>query len=102
MESKHDRVIGQIKFRWLIIIISGFALTGILGAIAYFQIWHTGDGKAQAFSGLLAFIAALASSAVTVVYVFLTSASLREAQASIDLQRNQLKQMKASVDFAAH
>jgi hypothetical protein len=79
--------------------IAAIVAIGVLGAGWFFATWRHGDGKAEALSGLLAFFAALASSAVTIFYVYLTNASLRKAQASIDLQRDQLEQMKSSVDL---
>lgn len=72
---------------------------GIFGWAFFLHIWHQGDEKAEAFSGLLAFFAAIFSSIVTVVYVYLTNASLLKAQASIMLQQEELEQMKASVDL---
>lgn len=81
------------------VIFSALVLFGIIGSIIYLRVWQNGDEKAQALSGLLAFIAAIISSTVTIIYVYLTNASLRKAQASIDLQRDQLEQMKSSVDL---
>jgi len=74
-------------------------LLSIVGLWGFFHVWQKGDEKAQAFSGLLAFIASFISSIATVVYVYLTNASLRKAQASITLQQEELEQMKSSVDL---
>ena len=83
----------------LILALLFIVLFGILGTTLFVGIWHKGDEKAEAFSGLLAFVAATFSSNVTIIYVYLTNASLRKAQASISLQQEQLEQMKASVDL---
>ena len=72
---------------------------GIFGWVFFLHIWRMGDEKAEAFSGLLAFFAAIVSSMVTVIYVYLTNASLLKAQASITLQQEELEQMKASVEL---
>ncbi|WP_058187172.1 hypothetical protein [Terracidiphilus gabretensis] len=81
------------------------AVLGVIGLVAlglsawFWHVWQNGDGKAAAFAGWLSFIAAAISSSITIVYVFFTYTSLRKAQQTIDLQQEQLKQMKASLSL---
>lgn len=70
---------------------------GLWGLVTFLHYWKLGNDKAEAYSGLLAFFAATISSIVTVIYVYLTNFSLRAAQSSISLQREELDQMKASL-----
>ncbi len=83
----------------LIIALALIGIVAVAGCAAFLFFWHKGNEKAEAFSGLLAFLAAIASSIVTVVFIYLTSASLQKAQASINLQREELEQIKSSVDL---
>jgi hypothetical protein len=99
MDSQQVKVGGQSHWLFPAFIISAVVIFGAVGSIAYFRVWQHGDEKAQAFSGLLAFVAAIVSSIVTIFYVYLTNASLRKAQASIDLQQGQLDQMRSSVEL---
>jgi hypothetical protein len=83
----------------LIVAIILIGIIAIAGCVAFLLFWHNGNEKAEAFSGLLAFLAAISSSIVTVIFIYLTSASLQKAQAGIDLQREELEQIKSSVDL---
>jgi hypothetical protein len=88
-----DKAITRGLFVGLALIVAFCAI----GSFAFFAIWAEGDGKAQAFAGFLAFVAACVSAAVTIAYVSLTYSSLRKAQESINLQQEQLKQMRSSI-----
>lgn len=70
---------------------------GLWGSMTFLHYWRQGNEKAEAYSGLLAFFAATIASIVTVIYVYLTNVSLRAAQSSISLQKEELEQIKASV-----
>jgi hypothetical protein len=81
------------KYRaFLVLAVVFMVLFGLGGTLYFVKIWQHGDQKAQAFAGLLAFIASIFSSLATIFYVYLTNASLRKAQESIDLQRQEWEQ----------
>ena len=83
----------------LIIALVLIGIVAVAGWASFLFFWHNGNEKAEAFSGLLGFLAAILSSIVTVIFIYFTSASLQKAQASINLQREELEQIKSSVDL---
>jgi hypothetical protein len=80
----------------LLVVIASF---GLVGVVCYVVVWRGGDEKAQALSGLLAFIASVLSALATIFYVFLTNLALVETQESISLQQKQLDQAREAVEL---
>ncbi len=74
-------------------------LFGLVATLYFVRVWQHGDQKAQALAGLLTFIASVIYSLATILYVYLTNASLRKAQASIELQQQQLEHTKSAIDL---
>jgi len=99
MKEREDNSGGNPHRAALIIALVLIGLIAVAGWGAFLFFWNKGDEKAEVFSGLLAFLAAISSSIVTVIFIYLTSASLQKAQAGIDLQREELEQIKSSVDL---
>lgn len=97
-EREDDSAGNPHRFAFIIALVL-IGIVAVAGCAAFLFFWHKGNEKAEAFSGLLGFLAAISSSIVTVVYIYLTSASLQKAQASINLQREELEQVKSSVDL---
>ncbi len=98
-KEKKDNSAGNPHTFALTIALVSIGIVAAAGSAAFLFFWQKGDEKAEVFSGLLAFLAAISSSIVTVIFIYFTSASLQKAQASINLQREELDQMKSSVDL---
>jgi hypothetical protein len=97
-ESENNSAGNPHRFA-LIIALTLIGIVAVAGWAVFLYFWHKGDEKAEAFSGLLGFLAAISSSIVTVIFIYITSASLQKAQAGINLQREELEQIKSSVDL---